>query len=185
LSNGEQRKAAILLAFAARPEVLLLDEPAGSFDLVARRELIEQIVDAITQSEGCTVLLSTHLISDLERIADFIGVMDRGRMAMSVRLEDLLNETRRVQVIFEEDQPPEHFEIVGALRTWRSGSVVNAIVRWSRGDELETLKATLTARVQVFPTSLEEIFIELFGEGIREQGDQEIKRNGNGALRRL
>src|SRR5262245_66317123 len=48
LSSGEQRKAAILLAFAGRPEVLLLDEPAAGFDLVARRELVAQIVDAIT-----------------------------------------------------------------------------------------------------------------------------------------
>src|ERR1051326_8249234 len=98
LSSGEQRKAAIVLAFAARPEVLVLDEPAAGFDLVARRELLEQIVDAITQSDGCTVLLSTHIIEDIERIADHVGIVDSGRMALAARLEDLLNRTRRVQV---------------------------------------------------------------------------------------
>src|SRR5205814_6812751 len=104
LSNGEQRKAAVLLAFAGRPEVLVLDEPASGFDLVARRQLLEQIVDAITGSDGCTVLLSTHAIGDLERVADHIGVIDAGRMALSARLEDLLNETKRVQVIFEDEE---------------------------------------------------------------------------------
>src|SRR6266540_3935075 len=128
LSSGEQRKAAILLAFAGRPEVLVLDEPAAGFDLVARRELVAQIVDAITQGDGCTVLLSTHLVGDLERVADHIGVIDGGRMAVSERLEDLLNRTKRVQVIFEDEQPPAHFAIPGALCTRRAGPVVNAIV---------------------------------------------------------
>src|SRR5205823_8873353 len=100
LSNGEQRKVAILLAFAGRPQVLVLDEPACGFDLIARRELLEQIVEVITQSDGCTVLLSTHNVSDLERVGEYVGVIHGGRMALSVRLEDLLSHTRRVQVIF-------------------------------------------------------------------------------------
>src|SRR5205809_5421160 len=87
LSSGEQRKAAILLAFAGRPEVLVLDEPAAGFDLVARRQLLEQIVGAMTQSDGCTVLLSTHIVGDLERVADYVGIIDGGRMALSARLE--------------------------------------------------------------------------------------------------
>src|SRR5579859_3748405 len=78
LSNGEQSRAALVPAFAGRPEVLVLDEPAAGFDLVARRELAGQILEAITQSDGCTVLLSTHIIGDLERMADHIGIMDRG-----------------------------------------------------------------------------------------------------------
>src|SRR5213083_1191974 len=171
LSSGEQRKAAILLAFAGRPEVLVLDEPAAGFDLLARRELVAQIVDAITQGDGCTVLLSTHLISDLERVADHIGVIDSGRMAMSERLEDLLNRTKRVQVIFEEEQPPAHFAVPGALRTRRAGSVVNAIVQWADRGELNVLRDSTNARVQVFPMGLEEIFIELFGHDTRNGDD--------------
>lgn len=80
LSNSEQCRATLLLAFAGRPEVLVLDEPAAGFDLVARRELVNQILDAVTQSDGCTVLLSTHIIGDLERMADHIGFIDRGRL---------------------------------------------------------------------------------------------------------
>ena len=171
LSSGEQRKAAILLAFAGRPEVLVLDEPAAGFDLVARRELVAQIVDAITQGDGCTVLLSTHLIGDLERVADHIGVIDSGRMAMSERLEDLLNRTKRVQVIFEYEPAPAHFAIPGAVRTWRAGSVVNAIVQWADRGELNALRDSTTARVQVFPMGLEEIFIELFGHDARNGND--------------
>lgn len=163
LSSGEQRKAAIVLAFAGRPEVLVLDEPAAGFDLVSRRELLEQIVDAITQSDGCTVLLSTHLVDDVERVADHIGILDRGRVALAARLEDLLNRTRRVQVIFEGDEAPADFIVPGAVRSRRAGAVIHAVVRLSDGSELDGLRGAANLRVQVFPIGLEEIFLELYG----------------------
>jgi ABC-2 type transport system ATP-binding protein len=163
LSSGEQRKTALLAAFAGRPEVLVLDEPAAGFDAVARRELVDQVLEAITQSDGCTVLLSTHIIADLERMADHVGVLDRGRMALAMRLEDLLNATRRVQVIFDADESPAHFNIPGALHVQRTGAVLNAIVHWTGDQELVALRASTTARIQVFPIGLEELFMELFG----------------------
>jgi ABC-2 type transport system ATP-binding protein len=174
LSNGEQRKTALLTAFAGRPEVLVLDEPAAGFDPVARRELVDQILEALTQSDGCTVLLSTHLIGDLERMADHIGILDRGRLALTARLEDLLNETRRVQVIFDAEEAPAHFAIPGALRVQRMGAVLNAIVRWAGDHELESLRASTQARIQVFPVGLEEIFMELFGNRRDADDGQEI-----------
>jgi ABC-type multidrug transport system ATPase subunit len=167
LSTGDQRKAAILVAFAGRPEVLVLDEPAAGFDLVARRELIDLIVDRITQAEGCTVLFSTHILGDLERVADHIGVLSGGRMAFSARLEDLLGTMKRVQLIFE-DRPSAALAIPGALRLHACGTVVTAIVRWNHGGELELLQRSIDARVQVFPMGLEEIFLELFGNGKAE-----------------
>jgi ABC-type multidrug transport system ATPase subunit len=173
LSDGEQRKAALLTAFAGRPEVLVLDEPAAGFDPVARRELVDQILEALTQGDGCTVLLSTHLIGDLERMADHIGILDRGRVALSARLEDLLNETRRVQVIFDAEEAPAHFAIPGALRVHRTGAVLNAIVRWTSENELDALRASTGARIQVFPINLEEIFMELFGNRNDADGVQE------------
>ena len=185
LSAGEQRKASLLVAFASRPEVLVLDEPAGGFDLVARRELVEEMVDAITQAEGCTILLSTHLVGDIERVADQVGVMESGGMALSVRLEDLLNETRRVQVIFEDEEAPTDFAIPGAVKSWGTGAVVSAIVRWPHGGELEALRSSTSARVQVFSTGLEEIFLELFGNTNRKDEELANKVKGNGTISRL
>ncbi len=65
MSGGEQRKAAVLLALAARPDVLLLDEPAAGMDPIARRQLIDEIVDVLTDNGGSTVLFSTHIMADL------------------------------------------------------------------------------------------------------------------------
>ncbi|MHC4200887.1 MAG: ABC transporter ATP-binding protein, partial [Planctomycetota bacterium] len=62
MSGGEQRKVYILLALAARPEVLILDEPAAGLDPIARRELIDELVDVLSRNGGTTVLFSTHII---------------------------------------------------------------------------------------------------------------------------
>jgi len=168
MSAGEQRQAALLLAFASRPDVLVLDEPAAGFDPLARRALLDQILDAVTQGDGCTVLLSTHIVADLERIAEHIGMMDCGRLGLSTRLDDLLERTKRVQVIFDGDQSPPDFTVPGALRTVASGAVVGAIVQWPNGNELEILRASTGARVQVFPVDLEEIFLALVGDEGRD-----------------
>lgn len=164
MSSGEQRQAALLLVFASRPDLLILDEPAAGFDPLARRALLDQILDAVTQSDGCTVLLSTHIVADLERIADYIGMIDCGRLGLSSRLDDLLDHTKRVQVIFDDDECPPGFVVPGALRSFTSGAVVGAIVRWPNGNELDILRASTGARVQVFPVGLEEIFLALVGD---------------------
>lgn len=162
LSGGEKRKVAILLAFAARPEVLLLDEPAAGLDPIARRELVDEIVDVLSRAEPCTVLFSTHIISDLERIAEHVGIMDRGRIVTSTRLEDLQSTTKRVQVIFEGDVPPG-FVVPGAVRSHAEGPVATAIVHLASDGQLDAVRQIPGVRVSVFPLGLEDIFIERFG----------------------
>lgn len=172
LSGGQQRKAAILTAFAARPEILLLDEPAAGLDAVARRELIDAIIELLAREGGCTVLFSTHIISDLERVAEYVGIMDHGHVASSIRLDDLLQSTRRVQVVFDTPVPPAGFVIPGALRQEISGPVVTAVVRIENGLQLESIRQMPGVRMQVFPLPLEEVFIE-FARQEKPQSNEE------------
>ncbi len=165
LSSGRQRQAAILVALAGRPEVLILDEPAAGLDPAARREMLAQIVDVLGEGDGCTVLLSTHLVGDLERIANYIGILHSGRLALSLPLEALLQQFKRVQVVFPTEEPPADFAVPGQLSQTRSGPVFKAVVRWPNGCELDALRASVDARIQVFPIGLEEIFLEFFGNG--------------------
>jgi ABC-2 type transport system ATP-binding protein len=160
---------------------MVLDEPAAGLDPVARRELAERIVEALGQADGCTVLLSTHLIGDTERLADHIGILDRGRMALSLPLESLLQQFKRVQVIFNHEASAMEAVVPGALSAVRrTGAVVNAVVRWTHEGELEALRASVDARVQVFPMGLEEIFIELFGNPSSEPSPDEPQISGKG-----
>lgn len=173
LSHGEQRKAALVLALAPHPELLLLDEPAAGLDPIARRELIEELVSEMTRGEGCTVVFSTHIISDLERIADHVGFLDRGRLLISSRLDELQSESKRVQIIFPGDGPPSNFAIPGTLRSETSGPVMTAITRLADSEYLESLRRSPGLRVQIFPLGLEEIFIELLGRARRELDSEE------------
>jgi ABC-2 type transport system ATP-binding protein len=168
LSGGEQRKAAIVLALATRAEVLLLDEPAGSLDPIARRQLVDEVIDLATAAET-TILFSTHIITDLERVAEYVGIMDRGRTISQGRLEDMHTSTRRVQVIFAEAAPPEGFAIPGAVRSHTAGPVVTALVRLAEESQLDEVRRIAGVRVNVFPLGLEEAFIDLLGPEISEE----------------
>jgi ABC-2 type transport system ATP-binding protein len=162
MSSGGQRKAGLLLAFAARPDVLLLDEPAAGLDPIARRELVDELIDLISSGSGCTLLFSTHLLEDLERVVDHVGVMDRGRLILSSRLDDLQSTVKRVQVVFQGETVPPGFMIPGAVWTEHSGPVATAFTRLANEAQLDSIRHLPGARVQVFPLALEEILLAFF-----------------------
>jgi ABC-2 type transport system ATP-binding protein len=163
MSGGEQRKSAILLALAPHPDVLVMDEPAAGLDPIARRELIDILIEILAEGHGCTVIFSTHIISDLERIADHVGIMDHGSMVISSLLEDLQTSTRRVQIIFDGDRVPENFKLAGAIKAAVSGSVYSAVIRTAGDLQAEVQSSGYQARVNVFPLGLEDIFISVLG----------------------
>jgi len=162
LSGGHQRLASLLSALAARPEILLLDEPAAGLDPVVRTDLLRCLVDALVRTDGCTVLLSTHLLADVERLATHVGILDRGRIVGAGSVEDWQRTMRRVQVVFPGNEVPESFEIPGALRQHRLGPVVTAIARVSDESQLDRIRGIVGVRVHVFPLTLEELFVEWF-----------------------
>jgi ABC-2 type transport system ATP-binding protein len=169
MSGGERRKSAILLALSTRADVLIMDEPAAGLDPIARRELIDALVETLSDGGGRTVLFSTHIISDLERIADHVGIMDKGRLVMSSRLDEFQTSTKRVQFIFEDNSVPDEFKLPGAVRFETSGPVYTAVVRMADEVALGMLASRHHARLQMFPLSLEDIFIEIFGKDVRSE----------------
>ncbi|GIF47303.1 ABC-2 type transport system ATP-binding protein [Asanoa ferruginea] len=89
LSGGQRAQLALTLALAKRPRLLILDEPAASLDPLARREFLEQLADAVAQRE-MSVVLSSHLVSDLARICDYLIVLDTAHVLVSGAIQDLL-----------------------------------------------------------------------------------------------
>lgn len=163
MSGGEQRKAAILVAMAPKPAVLIMDEPAAGLDPVARRRVAEAIADHVAEDPARTVLFSTHILSDMERIASHIAIIDKGRIKMESTLEEIQTSTRRVQIIFPGARPPENFVCPGMLRQQVSGPVVSAVAR-VRDEDLDALRAQPEVRVTTTPIGLEDLFVELFDE---------------------
>ena len=154
----------MVIAFAARPEVLLLDEPAGGLDPIARRGLIQQVIEMAGGGEDCTVLFSTHLLEDLERVVDSVGIMDRGHLIVSSPLDELKSTVKRVQVVFPGDTVPRGFVIPGAVWSENSGPVATAVTRLINEAQLDPIQHMAGARVHVFPLNLEDILLAFFRE---------------------
>jgi ABC-2 type transport system ATP-binding protein len=95
LSGGQQAQVALVMALAKRPELLLLDEPVASLDPLARQEFLRTLMQAVTDT-GVTAVLSSHIISDLERVCDYLVVLSSGHVQVSQEMDTLLLTHRRL-----------------------------------------------------------------------------------------
>lgn len=171
LSGGQRRMLAVVLALAIRPDVLLLDEPAAGLDPLARRRLIEALAEMLSNGDGQTVLLSTHLVDDLERIATEVGFMDAGKLVLSRNTDELRERMRRVQIVAKEGLLPNDIAVPGALRSKREGIVLTALASLPSPNALAELEQRPEITVQSFPMNLEETFIALFDDGKETRHD--------------
>ena len=162
LSGGNQRLAAIALALATRPEVLVLDEPAAGLDPIARRDLNQCLIEVLGEGTGCTIVLSTHLLADLERLATRVGIIEAGRLVAEGAVEEWQRTMRRVQIVFSQEHPPRGFSIPGTIRSRTLGPVVSALARIEDESQLDAIRAMDGARLYVFPLTLEELFVDWY-----------------------
>jgi ABC-2 type transport system ATP-binding protein len=95
LSGGQRAQLALTLALAKRPELLILDEPVASLDPLARREFLQHLMEAVAERE-MSVLLSSHLVADLERVCDYLIVLAAAHVQVTGEVEDLLASHRRL-----------------------------------------------------------------------------------------
>ena len=110
LSKGSLAKLALLLALVHEPEVLILDEPMTGLDPLAREEFLEGVVRGLCDRPR-TVLFSSHMLSDVQRMADTIGIIHEGRLLACCPTEELLRTTKRIRAVVRDgctpDRPPE------------------------------------------------------------------------------
>jgi len=97
LSKGQKRWVLSVLALAGGPELILMDEPADGLDPSARRTLYDMIREHVNDRDA-TVIAATHIIGDIERVADDVAIMDHGRLALYASLEDLREQVREVEL---------------------------------------------------------------------------------------
>lgn len=97
LSKGESGKLMMLLALAQRPELLVLDEPTDGLDPVIRREVLAALVEYV-DAHKATVFISSHLVHEQERICDWVGVMDGGRLVAELPMQEFRSGIKRLRV---------------------------------------------------------------------------------------
>lgn len=157
LSKGMRAKVALSLVMADEPELMILDEPTSGLDTLVRREFLQSMVDVA--ATGRTVVLSSHQIGEVERVADHVAILHAGRLVVVERLDDLKAQTRQLSLAMHEATPLPEFEgeILTAQRRGRQWQVV---VRNLPEDELHRLRESdLVYEAELRPLSLEEIFV--------------------------
>ena len=124
LSGGQQAQVALALALAKRPELLLLDEPVASLDPLARREFLEVLMGIVAE-EGFTVILSSHLLAELERVCDHLVLLDRAHVRLAGGIDSLLASHRLLVGPPESAQALEGLHsVIQARHTERQSSVI-------------------------------------------------------------
>jgi len=159
LSNGTQRQVAFILALAPRPELLLLDEPASTLDVVARREFLGEILELIRGGDS-TVFISSHILSDIERVADHIGILVDGALAVSEPLDDLAESVKRIR-FHSFVRRPEKFTFPGAFRVAHGRDEILVTARVPRPEELRQFALQVGANYEIQNLNLEDIFCEV------------------------
>jgi len=154
LSGGEQQRLAIIRALAHDPELLILDEPVSSLDPVGRRDFLRELVDQVIE-RGTTVVFSTHILSDLERVAFDLAFLKNGRIALQGQTDSLLEGARRV--IAPASLLPAA-ALGGEVRRHQDGAMTSVIVQ-APGADVERLAREPGVRVEAM--TLEDLFIEV------------------------
>jgi ABC-2 type transport system ATP-binding protein len=159
LSVGTVQKLSILLALGHEPELLILDEPAASLDPVARREFLAEVLNVADEADR-TVLFSTHITSDIERVADTVAILTDGKITYHGELGELKDSVKRLHFTAQRELP-SLFTVPGALSCRVDGSRAVVSARNITPDLISTLRTQWRAEVEVEDLNLEDIFLEL------------------------
>jgi ABC-2 type transport system ATP-binding protein len=158
LSTGMRAQLNLALAMAIDPELLILDDPSLGLDTVARRQFLELAIDVI-QRDGRTILFSSHILSDVERIADRIGILVAGKLVVDCPLEELKQRIKKFQVIFK-GEAPMTLPLTEVIRQEARGrEMIFTAANWT-AEKRAMLEAWQPESCTEVPMSLEDIFIE-------------------------
>ncbi len=162
LSRGERAGLCLGLMLAPEPELLILDDPAMGLDPVAHRSLVESMI-YLTRRSDRTIFFSSHQLADVERVADYIVILDRSVLRACCSLETFRNSVRQVRLQFPGTPPPAP-KIPGLLQAFRTeGELRLVCVHYNEAVE-RALRALAPAQMEQMPISLEEAFLSYLGE---------------------
>jgi ABC-2 type transport system ATP-binding protein len=162
LSKGQYAKVGLALALALDPEVLILDEPTSGLDLLVRREFLGSMVSLA--AEGRTILISSHQISEVERIASHVAFLAKGKLLLAATMDDLRRRIIRLTLRYE-TQAPDAAALGTVLQRNGAGKQWQAVVQDVRADALETLRGGEGIHdLETASLGLEEIYCALLAK---------------------
>jgi len=162
LSKGMRTKLALLLAFARRPDLLILDEPSEGLDPVGIEHLLRTLV--ARSAEGVSVFFSSHQIAEVERIADHVCILDKGCLLVDASLDQLRQFYRRIDLVFSSAPVEDKLRVPGVERIQTTGNQMTIFASWNAEEVIERANVLNATSVQVAPVGLRDIFLEMVKE---------------------
>jgi len=166
LSTGNRQKIGLIQAFMGEPELLILDEPIAGLDPLVQRRFHDLLADV--RAQGRTVLLSSHTLSEVDRVADRVAVLRAGRLAVVDTLEHLREiAVRRWEIEFADGVPdPERFRsLPGVLEAERTGDHVTVAFEGDADAVLKAAAESTVRELRVRDDDLEQVFLKLYEDG--------------------
>ncbi len=166
LSKGMQMRLSLMLNMAIMPKVLILDEPTSGLDALAKKQILDFLIEQVDET-GMTVVISSHHLSELERICDEITMLSKGKVMYQSSVEDLKTKVKKLQVVFNGEPPKDLKTWDGLLNVDRIGSVYYLVTNDYSIELEEKLKASGAFLVETIGLNLEEVFVyTAISEGI-------------------
>jgi ABC-2 type transport system ATP-binding protein len=157
LSNGQRAQVSLALAVAPDPELLILDDPTLGLDTVVRRDFLESMIQII-QRRGRTILFSSHILGDVERVADRIGILVDGVLRVDCPTDHFKQTIRKVVLDFA-SEPPECPEGPGLVGNWRVGNKLELIFVGYDDRQRQLAESLSPQSIEVVDLNLEDAFI--------------------------
>jgi ABC-2 type transport system ATP-binding protein len=162
LSKGMRTKLALLLAFARQADLVILDEPSEGLDPVGIEELLLSLVGL--SAEGTAIFFSSHQIAEVERIADYVCIVDKGRLLVDASLDHLRESYRRVDAVFPSEPADADLQVSGVASIRRSGCQLSLFASRNADAVVKRAHDLHATSVEVAPVSLRDIFLETVKE---------------------
>ena len=161
LSRGQRSRAGLVVALAYRPDLLFLDEPSSGLDPIVRRDILGAVIRTVAE-EGRTVLFSSHLLDEVERVSDHVAMLNRGRLGYAGPLDDLKAGHHRLTVRFDGYRPRPPV-LAGALAWEGEGPEWTAVCQGGLTELQAAAEAAGGRVVERGVPSLDEIFVARVG----------------------
>lgn len=163
LSPGQRQKVAILLAIGFEPELLILDEPASALDPIARSQFLDLLLQII-QDENHTIIISSHILSDVEKVMDRAIIMHKGTILRNCSFDNLREEFIRFTLTSLNGQLPVDLPFEKTISCEKSGRRAIITVQNASPEKLEAKAKAMNCEIEIRPLSLDEIYKIVVGQ---------------------
>jgi ABC-2 type transport system ATP-binding protein len=174
-SSGNKQKLALVLALMHRPKLLVLDEPTSGLDPLNQQVFYELIREA--RDDGATVFLSSHILSEVERSCDHVGIIRHGRLVNVASMDELHSiRSKRVEIEFADEPPADRIRAAAGVEDVSvTNHRVSCVVRGDFEPLMQALAPAHVVSLTSHEPSLEEIFLTYYEGGAEEPAAQEVR----------